>query len=85
MPLAAPECPDCRVAMSEGFVPDNTYGKKLQSRWVAGAPEESFWSGIKVRGDVPSADCSSHMRCRTERRMAHKRNSKLQLTANSHE
>jgi hypothetical protein len=39
--------------MSEGFVPDNTYGKKLQSRWVAGAPEESFWSGIKVRGDVP--------------------------------
>ena len=52
MSSSVPECPDCRVAMVEGFVPDATYGEILQSQWVAGAPERSSWRGIKVRSGV---------------------------------
>jgi len=36
--------------MEEGFVLDNTYGTRLQSEWVEGAPERSRWAGIKLRG-----------------------------------
>ena len=37
--------------MTEGFVLDHgDYEHKRQQIWVAGAPVESFWSGIKTKG-----------------------------------
>lgn len=36
--------------MEEGFLLDNTHGANLSSRWVAGPPDRSFWTGVKVRG-----------------------------------
>lgn len=41
-------CVKCEGEMVLGFIVDFTYGSKLQSRWVEGKPEESFWSGIKL-------------------------------------
>lgn len=36
--------------MEGGVVIDYTYGGKMQSRWVGGEPEESFWTGLKTSG-----------------------------------
>ena len=36
--------------MEEGFLLDKTHGANLNSHWVAGAPDRSFWTGVKVRG-----------------------------------
>lgn len=43
------ECPKCKGRMEEGFLLDNTHGGYAASRWVKGAPEKSFWTGIKIR------------------------------------
>jgi hypothetical protein len=45
------ECPDCRVAMEEGFFADRgDHSRVAPASWIAGAPEKSFWSGTKTRG-----------------------------------
>jgi lipopolysaccharide biosynthesis regulator YciM len=36
--------------MEEGFVKDESQGAVYTSKWVEGAPEESFWTGTKTRG-----------------------------------
>jgi hypothetical protein len=36
--------------MEEGFTMDATHGGVGVARWVAGAPEPSFWTGTKVFG-----------------------------------
>jgi hypothetical protein len=36
--------------MEEGFLLDKTHGANLSGHWVAGAPERSFWTGVKIRG-----------------------------------
>ena len=36
--------------MQEGFVLDQSHGSQLVSRWVAGKPESSFWTGTKTSG-----------------------------------
>ncbi len=38
--------------MSEGFVADHSYGTVLQSSWVEGEPERSFWGGTKTDGKM---------------------------------
>ena len=43
-------CVKCGGEMEEGFVLDNTHGARLQSGWVEGAPEPSFWTGLKLKG-----------------------------------
>jgi predicted nucleic-acid-binding Zn-ribbon protein len=45
-----PECPKCRSSMEEGFIKDESYGTTYPSQWVEGAPEKSFWTGLKTRG-----------------------------------
>lgn len=35
--------------MERGFVLDQTYGAIAQSTWVAGLPERSFWTGLKLK------------------------------------
>jgi hypothetical protein len=36
--------------MEEGFVLDRTHGANLQSSWIEGPPETSFWTGLKMKG-----------------------------------
>ena len=45
-------CPKCNATMEEGFIVDRTYGKSqpMVETWVEGAPEISFWTGLKMRG-----------------------------------
>jgi hypothetical protein len=43
-------CPKCQAEMEQGFIADQTYGGVLASRWVEGAPEKSFWTGVKTKG-----------------------------------
>jgi hypothetical protein len=42
------QCPKCNSAMEQGFVLDNSYGERIVSQWVPGAPLTSFWTGTKV-------------------------------------
>jgi hypothetical protein len=46
------ECPKCGGEMERGFIADQTYGGVLPSKWIEGAPESSFWTGVKTRGKV---------------------------------
>lgn len=39
-------CPDCEVAMTEGFLPDVDYGDYVQSKWHPGKPRESKFLGL---------------------------------------
>jgi hypothetical protein len=41
-------CPDCRVEMEVGFVPDH-YAQIIQSRWYPGLPtEKTFVGNLKL-------------------------------------
>jgi ribosomal protein L37E len=43
-------CLRCGGEMEEGFVLDETHGAYRLSRWVAGPPQKSAWTGVKLRG-----------------------------------
>ena len=52
----AKQCLKCSKSMSQGFIPDYTYGGQAVGSWYAGAPEKSFWLGTKVApqgGGIP--------------------------------
>jgi Zn ribbon nucleic-acid-binding protein len=36
--------------MVAGFIVDHSYATHVVGKWVAGAPEPSIWSGLKLRG-----------------------------------
>ena len=61
--MSRPACPKCRSTMEEGFIKDQGHGTVHPSQWVEGAPETSFWTGIKTRGKeqfaVATYRCSS--------------------------
>ncbi len=42
------ECLRCRTRMEPGVIADATHGGNVQEQWVPGAPEVSFWFGLKV-------------------------------------
>ncbi|RST29981.1 hypothetical protein HMF7854_03420 [Sphingomonas ginkgonis] len=44
------ECPKCQGRMEEGFILDVGYGTRTPSRWYAGTPVSSIWTGTKIRG-----------------------------------
>lgn len=48
--MRAPTCPKCQATMGDGFIYDNTHGGRSVSAWVAGKPERSFWTGLKLKG-----------------------------------
>lgn len=50
MPTHEPTCPKCTLAMEAGYVLDQAYGAVAQSAWIDGAPERSFWTGLKLKG-----------------------------------
>lgn len=44
------ECPRCRGAMEPGYVMDRGgHNAGLVPQWVEGAPEKSFWTGLKTK------------------------------------
>lgn len=47
------KCPKCNASMDEGFVVDHSYGGSLVSKWSDGPPEESVWTGLKVKDPKP--------------------------------
>ena len=46
-------CPKCQASMAGGFVIDNTHGGRTVSSWLEGAPNKSFWVGVKLEGKKP--------------------------------
>ena len=47
--MRSSDCPKCQGAMTEGYVLNvNEYGQFTASAWVEGAPEKSFWRGLKL-------------------------------------
>jgi len=36
--------------MTEGFIPDESHGWRSTSNWVAGTPQKSLWTGVRLRG-----------------------------------
>ena len=46
-----PTCAKCGKAMEAGFVLDHqAHATGTQSAWIDGAPEPSFWTGVKLKG-----------------------------------
>ena len=44
------DCPRCRGELRAGYTMDRgDYNMPAVARWVAGAPEPSFWSGLKLK------------------------------------
>lgn len=47
----APECLRCRSTMERGFVIDQgPHPQSGKREWIEGAPQPSFWSGVKTKG-----------------------------------
>jgi hypothetical protein len=46
-----PNCPGCRTPMDEGFMLDRGHGNAPSpAQWAEGAPERSWWQGLKLKG-----------------------------------
>jgi hypothetical protein len=48
--------------MASGFVIDTSYGTMIVSRWAAGVPEKSWFTGLKLRREplpITTFRCSS--------------------------
>lgn len=56
------DCPKCRARMEAGFIQDASQHQVRTSRWIEGAPEKSFFHGIRTKGkrqyDVVTYRCS---------------------------
>ena len=52
--MKTPHCPDCKVAMKEGWLTDYTFGGNLQSHFHDGPPEKvrvlGMHGGVKANG-----------------------------------
>ena len=55
-------CPKCEGAMELGFILDSNQGGQVVSRWAAGTPQKSFWTGTK-RGPDESIIPIGAFRC----------------------
>ncbi len=43
-------CPKCGGAMAAGYIIDRgTEGVRSVEQWIEGAPEKSFWTGLKTK------------------------------------
>ena len=43
-------CLRCSGSMETGYVVDEGYGTRTVSKWIAGDPQPSMWTGLKLRG-----------------------------------
>ncbi|HEY0780426.1 MAG TPA: hypothetical protein VGD56_20890 [Gemmatirosa sp.] len=48
-------CIRCRTPMEPGYVADATSGGNVQEQWSPGAPQTSYWTGLKIdtRARIP--------------------------------
>jgi hypothetical protein len=46
------QCSKCNSDMEEGFLLEKGDGVLSSANWIAGKPEKSFFSGVKVKGKV---------------------------------
>jgi ribosomal protein S27AE len=44
------DCPRCGGTLEAGYTIDIGYGTKSLPKWVAGEPEKSIWTGLKLGG-----------------------------------
>ena len=47
METLSPQCPKCNGEMMQGFLLDHSDAGRLNSHWAVGAPQNSFWGGLK--------------------------------------
>ena len=48
---APDKCPKCAGLFDEGFLLELSHGgARSSTEWVSGAPEKSFWYGLKLDG-----------------------------------
>ena len=40
--------------METGFIVDEGYGTRTVAKWVRGAPQRSFWTGLRVKSKEAS-------------------------------
>lgn len=62
--MGTPQCPKCSSEMEAGCLADCVGGRAfVQGNWLEGAPEPSFWYGIKTKGkarlNVTTYRCTS--------------------------
>lgn len=50
--MAQLPCPKCAESTEEGFILDVTQRGYLQTTWVRGTPEPSFWTSLKLKGKI---------------------------------
>jgi hypothetical protein len=43
-------CPRCSGGMEPGYLVDEGYGTRAVPKWIAGEPQKSMWTGLKLRG-----------------------------------
>lgn len=47
--------------MEQGYIIDESHGMRTVTKWIAGEPERSMWTGLKTRGkerrDVTTYRC----------------------------
>ncbi len=60
--MSDPTCPDCSSSMEAGFILDMSHAQRYPSSWIAGPPESSFWTRLKIRGK-PRFEITAY-RCR---------------------
>lgn len=48
--MRPPKCLSCSKSLEEGYLQDQGHGASYAGAWIAGAPEKSFWGGVKTRG-----------------------------------
>ena len=55
------QCPKCNGRMEQGFILDKGLNKQYVSRWAAGQPEKSFFTGVADTQAIPigAFRCSS--------------------------
>ena len=65
MPERTPNCPKCGDKKMEiGFLPDATFGGYFPTKWFAGVPVISRWSGIQnVKAGLPGGLQVATYRC----------------------
>ena len=51
MSFESMRCPKCKGEMEPGFLLDKTHHRVPEpTEWLEGAPERSFWWGLKTKG-----------------------------------
>jgi hypothetical protein len=48
--MAVPFCVGCQRRLEGGFLLDQGSNGNAVTKWVEGAPEKSFWLGLKITG-----------------------------------